>query len=363
MAYAHVERPVDPGSARPELVDRIEGALRHDAAGIGEAQDAAREAIHADLDDLAVYAHLSAFSLSIRARRFETALVEYSAALRLTDGETVGLDEDVRSIARGAASAAVPILVGDPDLPRESIESFLDAVEVAHRRVGAPMGGVLEARARWAAIRGDAAAFERLLDEVESERGRGRGTGVPGELPLRTLVELRAWLDPVDAIRLLEARRAAEPADERESLELATLHAWLLALLGDAQGALEEGRLVVAASESDELADEPWTDLLLRAVEPDRELGREVLGFTVGDIDVDRPADFLRLAAVARFDLQDDPASPRGVAGRGRAFAHAAAFDARNGTDMWSGVLRDRFFADAVIGVGTAPSTAAPSAA
>lgn len=344
MPHRLSEAPDDVAVVVTDLRDRVLELIEHPSPDAeGAAEDLRHRAVELEVPTVALLARLARLVARLEAADFDGALADYLTALRERATFAAYVDPEVDRLGTGLGTTIVASMIATPSVAAEQVESTLDAMEAEHRRSGIAVGSVHVSRARWAAERGDLAAVRAYLADWAASPDDGLCATC---LPIHAEVELRAAFDPLDALRALAERRPAGEGDESAgtSARLDALHARLLVETGDEAAALGVARRLVAGAAPEVLESRSIEHDLVRALESVPALARPIADRLADGIDEFEPADMFATAAVARCRLLGDPASADGTRRRGLAFAHAAAFDARNGSDRRTRTLRERYF-------------------
>lgn len=239
-----------------------------------------------------------------------------------------------------SAPAFVHSLMQVPDIPLATVEAIVNQLEAPERLYGATMADVLLCRATIAAWLGDREETLRLLDQWQAEGDEHWSLADDGvsrlELGLVENVDL-----PL-AIERLKARVSILDLDAGGRLYYRLV---LASLLGQA-GQAEEAAALVADVTLAELEDDEETPEVdrLRAVESRPDLAAAVAAKIVTTVNLTTPGHYPWVAAVARARLVADPDDEHGRTLARLAESHAAALDARNGTDAQRRALAERWW-------------------
>lgn len=344
MAYSIDDLPDELVEEAESLYGRLEVLMHADpsADAVHELEVLGAEAARIEVPELAMLAGMLRFIYRGQTKSFRAALGDYGAAMRLITDHPAIFDASQRRVVLDAAQVAVLAMILLPEVAGAQIEEFLDAIETEHRNLGISTASVAAWRAMWAAERGDLAAVEAGFEEFHATRRRGEE-----ELSVGFELEVGAYRDhPERALRLLEARRAAETQSDKSAIILGSQAGWLLSVTGRRAEAHAEARDLIDTYGIETVLEHAFNGHLLRAVEDDPLWAPVVVAYLREEADVDDPTDGFDIAEIARHELRLDPDSPEGSAHRAVAEAYAARLDARNGNDLHSRRLRELYFAD-----------------
>ena len=244
-------------------------------------------------------------------------------------------------------------MTDDPNVPRATIEAYLDhlEVEVKAGRGGARANLAL-ARAAWHAHTGERSRFDGWFDQWVTG-GAGWWDPQKSTTVLLTSALLSAF-DPADALEYLDRREATMVGSEASRRTVTINRAGWTTLCGQPEKAWQQYRQTLKDTDRSEFDDivsdvdefavicaseaAPWDSTDDDTVSKARFLLDAVEKATESKVDAIEAA-----AALARhYRLRNDPAT--GQRWQSIAYERARLFDARNETDHWTTTLTTRWF-------------------
>jgi|GEM_PF-2649651 len=248
----------------------------------------------------------------------------------------------------------VGTMMDDPEVPRSTIESFLDQLEREARSGRAAEANLALSRALWHAHTGEREVFEGWLDRWATSGSawwrQDKSTSI-----MLTSTMLGSF-DPLDALEHLLRRTPSLIGDEEDRRKAALSLAGWFTICGDPVAGWERCRAVLTDPTTPDLAtlaEEAYLDLFVRSVEAAPDTSDDpripdpgaIAAAAAEELDQDSTDLVEGGAALARHHLRRGDAA-EGRRWRALAEERAAAFDRRNGTGHQSSLLAARWFHD-----------------
>lgn len=264
------------------------------------------------------------------------------------------ISDEIRTPLETMVVGVVGMLADDPQVPRATIEGFLEQLELQTRSGRASRANLALARAYWHSETGEREAFDDWFDRwvtSDSDWWRPEKYTV-----IRLTATMLGSFDPHEAVEHLERRIPAMVGKAWQHDELEVALAGGLALTGDTESAWRRLSAILAdpgATDLATLAKEAFPAELVRATEAAPDVSPDpripdvatIAEQAAAEMDADSTDVVADAAALARHHVRrGNPAEGRRW--RDLAEERAAAFDRRNGTDHCATQLATWWFHD-----------------